>query len=123
MALDVEEELVLVSGVSGVILCYGLVALGIGMGAVFSQFEWEHPAQISMSLGSFLFMIGSILLLSLNLLPLGLVLGMYYFLPELRDREHFSIFLFGGTFLLLYILNRLTAWWALSLGARALRPR
>lgn len=121
MALDVPPELVLTSAIAGILLCYGLVALGIGMGAIFSQFDWEHPAQLSMSFGSFLFMIGSMLFLSLNLLPLGIALSIYHFLPDFIARDGGPMFLFGTTFLVLYSINRLTAWWALSLGARALR--
>ena len=82
MALNADVPLVLASCAAGIILCHGLVALGIGIGAVFSQFEWEHSTQLSMNLGSFIFMLVSMFFVLLNLVPLGLMFGTDVLVPD-----------------------------------------
>lgn len=55
-------------GVSAVI-CYGLVGLAIGLGAVFANFEWEHSSQLAASFGSLVFMLCSTILIAFNIAP------------------------------------------------------
>lgn len=55
-------------------MTYGIVGLGIGLGAYFAQFEWEHSAQLIASLGSFVFMLASVSLISVSVAPLGVVI-------------------------------------------------
>jgi ABC-2 type transport system permease protein len=123
MALNADVPLVLASCATGIILCHGLVALGVGLGALFSQFEWEHSTQLSMSLGSFIFMLTSMLFLGVNLIPIGLMFGTYTLFPEDAHHPYFSTLVLAGGLCATYIINRLTSWWALSAGARALEPR
>jgi hypothetical protein len=123
MALNADVPLVLASCATGIILCHGLVGLGIGLGALFSQFEWEHSTQLSMSLGSFIFMLSSMVFLAINLVPIGLMFGTYSLFPEDANHPYFSTLVLAGGLLSTYMINRLTSWWALSAGARALEPR
>jgi ABC-2 type transport system permease protein len=123
MALNAEVPLVVASGVAGLILCHGLVGLGVGLGALFSQFEWEHPTQLSTSLGSFLFMFISMIFLAVNMIPLGLMFGTYLLFPEHTDSSRFCASVLGSGLALTYIMNKGASWWALTAGARALRPR
>ena len=55
-------------------LSAGIIALGLGIGAVFARFDWEHSAQLVASFGSFVFMLSSIFLITLNMVPLGIAL-------------------------------------------------
>lgn len=123
MALNADVPLVLASCATGIIFCHGLVGLGIGLGALFSQFEWEHSTQLSMSLGSFIFMLSSMVFLAINLVPIGLMFGTYSLFPEDANHPYFSSLVLAGGLLSTYMINRLTSWWALSAGARALEPR
>lgn len=123
MALNADVPLVLASCAAGIILCHGLVALGIGVGAIFSQFEWEHSTQLSMNLGSFIFMLVSMFFVLVNLIPLGLMFGTYILVPDESDASHASTLVLVGGLTITYCMNRLTSWWALSAGARALQPK
>lgn len=123
MALNADVPLVVTSFIAGIIICHGIVGLGIGFGALFSQFEWEHSTQLSTSLGNFAFMLSSMIFLALNMIPLGIMFGTYLLFPEEVRTEGAELFVLGGGLLCTYILNKLAAWWALSAGARALHPR
>jgi ABC-2 type transport system permease protein len=123
MALNADIPLVLASCVAGIIICQGLVGLGIGLGAFFSQFEWEHSTQISTSLGSFIFMMISMLVLSLNMVPLGCMFGAYLLFPEIQSAQSQVLLVLGVGLLITYALNKGVYWWALSTGARALQPK
>jgi ABC-2 type transport system permease protein len=123
MALNADMPLVLASCAAGVIICHGLVGLGIGVGAFFSQFEWEHSTQISTSLGSFIFMITSMIVLSLNMVPLGCMFGAYLLFPEIQGGETSTLIVLGIGLLSTYLLNKGVCWWAISTGARALQPK
>ena len=123
MALNADVPLVLASCAAGILICHGLVGLGIGLGALFSQFEWEHSTQISTSIGSFIFMVVSMLFLGLNMIPLGMMFGAYLLFPEYIDTPDLTLLVIGAGLLCTYILNKVATWWALSAGARALEGR
>ena len=53
---------------------YGMVGLGIGLGAYFADFAWEHPSQLALSLGSFIYMLSGAMLVLVNLLPASMLL-------------------------------------------------
>ena len=123
MALNAEAPLLLASCAAGIIICHGLVGLGIGLGALFSQFEWEHSTQISTSMGSFIFMVVSMLFLGLNMIPLGMMFGTCLLFPEHINTPNLTLIVIGTGLLCTYILNKVATWWALSAGARALERR
>lgn len=123
MALDAAPPLVLASCAAGIIICQGLVGLGVGLGAFFSQFEWEHSTQISTSVGSFVFMMTSMIALSLNMVPLGCMFAAYLLFPEIQDVHNGVALVLGLGLLCTYLLNKAICWWALATGARALQPK
>ncbi|MEY4669123.1 MAG: hypothetical protein RL518_1822 [Pseudomonadota bacterium] len=123
MALDADIPLVLASCAAGIIICQGLVGLSIGLGAFFSQFEWEHSTQISTSFGSFIFMITSMIVLSLTMVPLGCMFGTYLLFPETHATPDTEILVLGVGLLCTYVVNKAVSWWALSTGAKALQPK
>jgi ABC-2 type transport system permease protein len=123
MALNADVPLVVASCVAGIILCHGLVGLGIGFGALFSQFEWEHSTQLSTSLGNFIFMLACMMFLTFNMVPLGIMFGTYMLFPEAVSTDNLVLAVLGGGLVSTYILNKLAVWWALSAGARALQPK
>jgi ABC-2 type transport system permease protein len=123
MALNADLPLVFASCAAGVVICHGMVGLGIGLGAFFSQFEWEHSTQISTSLGSFIFMMTSMIALSLNMVPLGCMFGAYLLFPEIQDAPTAMSIILGVGLFCTYLVNKGIGWWALSTGARALNPK
>ena len=46
--------------------CIGIVGLGVGLGAYFHEFEWDHPSQLAAGFGSIVFMFAAVGLLFVN---------------------------------------------------------
>lgn len=59
----------LLNGFLAGLTSYTLVSLGIGIGAYFANFDWEYSSQLAASFGSFVYMIASILLICVELVP------------------------------------------------------
>ncbi|MBP9837804.1 MAG: hypothetical protein KBC84_03735 [Proteobacteria bacterium] len=57
-----------------VVTSYGVVGLAIGLGAYYSNFSWEHSSQLIASFGSLVFMLSSVLLVSLDLIVVSFIL-------------------------------------------------
>jgi len=69
MAINVDFHIACIHAMASWILAYGIVGLAVGMGAIFSSFEWEHPSQLMSSTGSLLYMITASLLVVVSLIP------------------------------------------------------
>jgi hypothetical protein len=60
--------------VVSIFVSYGIVGLGVGLGAYFADFAWDHPSQLALSIGSFVYMLASAVLVIANIIPLGIML-------------------------------------------------
>jgi ABC-2 type transport system permease protein len=119
-ALGLEPILVLATTAAGIVICHGLVAVGIGMGARYARFDWEHSAQLTTNSGSLLYMVSGMVLVGINTLPLTVTFGAYILLPGLfRDTLSVSALLGAGLGVLV-LVNLLAGYIALRFGARAL---
>ncbi|MEY4668109.1 MAG: hypothetical protein RL518_808 [Pseudomonadota bacterium] len=67
-------EFTLLFGILSFFITYGIVGMGVGLGAYFADFSWEHPSQLALSIGSLIYMLTCSLLVLLNIFPLGLLL-------------------------------------------------
>jgi ABC-2 type transport system permease protein len=69
IAMDADNLLIFISGITILILCISISGLGTGMGAMYPKFKYENVASISMSPGGMFFMLiaFSIVLLSVSL--------------------------------------------------------
>lgn len=76
VALGTSLSVTATTFIVGWVLSAGIIALGLGIGAIFARFDWEHSAQLVASFGSFVFMLSSIFLITLNMIPLGIALYM-----------------------------------------------
>lgn len=74
LAIDATPSTVLITGLVSWVLCFGLVSLGIGLGAFFAHFDWESTPQVASSFGNFVYMIAGTLLVFLNLIPIAVIL-------------------------------------------------
>jgi len=70
-ALQLSELSLIYTFVISVSLTLGLVGLGVGMGAVYAHFDWDHSSSLQSSFGSLLFMLLSFVLILGTLLPAG----------------------------------------------------
>lgn len=73
-ALEPSFSLALLHSLYGMIVAVGVVSLAIGFGGLFANFSWEYQSQIAAGLGSFCFMVTSVLLIFLSLSPTFIVL-------------------------------------------------
>jgi ABC-2 type transport system permease protein len=123
-AINAEEHIIAISAVVGWIIAYGIVGLATGLGAAFARFEWEHLSQVAASFGSLAFLLSSVALMLLDLLPCaGLVVlrtlrNLYD--PFTTAEWYFAVVSCAS---LLVYLNMATTRRALMMGAEALARR
>ncbi|MBX7137782.1 MAG: hypothetical protein K1X83_07340 [Oligoflexia bacterium] len=124
LAIDAPLKIVIVNAVASWVICYGIVGMAVGLGAVFSNFEWENASQLAASFGSLIFMVTSSIVICLSLIPVGILI----FLRTIRNfgytlstsQWYISVTMAA---LLLVWLNHYAARWALRAGENALRQR
>jgi hypothetical protein len=104
--------------VISIFVSYGIVGLGIGLGAYFADFAWDHPSQLALSIGSFVYMLASAVLVIMNVVPLSFMLRLGHTAvgPVFYQRLAFVLAL--GIFISL--LNVVIARAAMRLGERSL---
>ena len=108
-------EITLLFGILSFFVSYGIIGMGIGLGAYFADFSWEHPSQLALSLGSFVYMLSSALLVLLNMFPMGFLLQLL--LVKSPSNLHLTaICLVAGT---IAAMNIGAAKFALRLGERS----
>lgn len=122
LSLNIETVLLVVNVFASVLAAYGIVALAVGMGAVFANLESEHSSQVAASFGSLIFMLSSVLLITLNLTPTTILL---FLRSSISSPEQELLWLASviANLLLLWMLNVRAARWALERGAQSLAVR
>jgi len=120
LALALEPLCIVMLGLSACVITHGLVALGIGMGAQFSRFDWEHPAELSASWGNLAFLLAGLAILAINMIPLGVTFGCYLFYPTFFENTNNLLTLFSAGLGVLLLINVIVAKIALKLGVSAL---
>ncbi|MCB0335911.1 MAG: hypothetical protein KDD62_06380 [Bdellovibrionales bacterium] len=124
LAIHVSPMMILFHAFMCVFLCYGMVGAAIGCGALFHQFDFEHQAQLSTSLGSLAYMIIASALVVITMLPSGLLL----FLRILRISTESPVSIAWISLIivcmgLMAYINYLAASWSIALGERALESK
>lgn len=108
-------DITLLFGLLSFFVSYGIVGMGIGLGAYFADFSWEHPSQLALSVGSLVYMLSSATLVLLNIFPMGILLQ----LLQGRAPDSTRIALICGVALTIALMNILAAKIALRLGERS----
>jgi ABC-2 type transport system permease protein len=98
---------------------YGIVGLGIGLGAYFADFSWDHPSQLALSLGSFVYMLASAALVIMNIFPLSILLRLEPATTNLLLFKNIAWITLLGS--LVAALNMGVAKGAMRLGEKALK--
>jgi len=123
-AIQAEPHLVIISALISWIVCYGIVGLGVGLGSVYANFDWEHSSQLAASFGSLVFMLSSTILIAVNLIPITLLMLIkniqFGKLPLPTMHWYFII---GSCFIFLVYLNYAVAKWAMKIGENSLLER
>ncbi|MCB0318082.1 MAG: hypothetical protein KDD56_04945 [Bdellovibrionales bacterium] len=121
LAIDAEPHIVALSGLASWIMCYGIVGIGIGLGAIFANFNWEHSSQLAASFGSLVYMLTSMVMILLCLIPVGVVIFLRTFRilgMQFNNLEWYTA-ISCSAFLIVYICYR-SANWSIDLGEHAL---
>lgn len=107
-----------------VIICLsiGITGIGIGIGSVYSKFDWDSPSQISASFGSLIYMFLALVTIALSTLPCLMLFALTNIdsLKDSLDAPYYFALLLSSTGLLLTI-NYCAARWSLRAGAEHLR--
>lgn len=120
-AIGVELRVLLASMLSGVIISHGLVTLGLGFGARFARFDWEHSGQLATNSGNFAYIVAGILFLVVNMIPVTVMFGAYYLLPGVFRDDAAALILLTSGVVVLSIINITVGRISISIGARALQ--
>jgi ABC-2 type transport system permease protein len=120
LALGLQPLLVLSLVATGAIIAYGLVALGVGIGARFARFDWEHPTELSTSWGNLVYTLCGLMILTLSLIPISLMFGLLIFFPAQFQDDRSQVLLIGAALGIVLIIHCILAKIMLSLGVRAL---
>lgn len=119
--IGVSPETVLLCGAMAIALSIGIVGLGIGVGCVYASFDWETPTQVAASFGSLVFMLLSLAVIMITLIPASLLIILFS-VPAFSGQMHQRDYLIAvacASFLVVFI-NFVAARWALSAGLQAL---
>lgn len=121
MAIQATFETVLASAAIAFAISIGITGLAIGVGAVFSRFDWESPSQVTASFGSLVFMLLALACIMLTIIPTGflfILTSVPGFVQQMSTRDYYI-----GTcccLFLAYAINLAAARRALAAGRQRL---
>jgi ABC-2 type transport system permease protein len=120
--LDVTRFMMILSTSTMFVMVFGIVALGIGLGARYPNFKHQNIAQVATGFGGMLYMILSSLFIAVVVV---LEAGPVYllFMSRLKDRPISSaqwLFIWGA-FLVVAAIQVVVIWRPMKTGLRALR--
>lgn len=116
-ALNTPLDLLFAVVAIGTCTGIGLLGLAVGLGGYFSNFTWEHPAQLAASFGSLVFMMSAVALIGCNIIPTVLILFIRY-----RYAEYLSATIVS-TLILTCIFNVQISRFAIKIGVSELERR
>ncbi len=105
------------TAIASFFIAYSFTAIGIAFGAIFSKFDWNDSAQLTVGLGSIIYMLCCGMLFFINLVPIS-VLGFIdtlYTNGSIVSQEHWIMTLIC-TFILLSVINYSISRYALKVG-------
>ncbi len=120
-AIQAEPRIIAVSGLVSWIYCYGIVGLAVGLGAVFSNFTWDHPAQVTAGVGAVFYFFASALLIFVAGIPTAFLVV----LRTLRSQGgefgdvQWGVLVVSASTMLVYA-HVLAHRWAMRMGSAAL---
>ena len=108
--IDPSLNTILIACFSAITLSYGIVSMGIGFGAYFGKFDWDHPAQLIASFGSIVYMFVSVMFIFFCQIP---IVSMVLFSePQMADKmfhgfygRHIAVFAGLSLLLLSYFVK------------------
>lgn len=109
---------------TNIVLVCGLVGMGMGFGAYFAEFDWEHPSQLTTGFGSLVYMVAAVVLIAMNLFITGCVISFSYINVEaLKSGNLLATSLVLSCILGIVALNYTAAIVSLKMGEQGLEQR
>ena len=113
--------MIVLSAITILCVTFGIVGLGVGMGATFPRFKFENVTQIADSAGGLLYMIAATsfvaVVLFLETVPVYLYLNAEYRGLPLEIRAWLII---AGALSCVLVVNALAVWLPMRIGAKRL---
>ena len=120
--LDVTRFMMFLSSITMFFMVLGIVALGIGFGALYANFKYENIAQLSVGFGGVLYMIvSSIFIAIVIVLEAGPVYILFMSDASGKTVTAFQWLLIIASFLMVVLINTLAVFKPMKMGLRALR--
>ena len=123
-AILVPPKTVIVCAVLAIPVTIGIVGLGIGIGAVYFNFDWESPTQVAASLGTLVYMALSLGIILVTLIPASFLIGLSC-IPTLANSFHETerFIAISCSYILVFAINIYAAQRALKVGAHTLAAK
>jgi ABC-2 type transport system permease protein len=120
--LDVTPFMMFLSSITMFFMVLGIVALGIGFGALYANFRYENIAQLSVGFGGVLYMIvSSIFIAIVIVLEAGPVYILFMSDASGKTVTEFQWLLIVASFLMVVLINILAVFKPMKIGLKALR--
>jgi ABC-2 type transport system permease protein len=120
--LDVTPFMMFLSSITMFFMVLGIVALGIGFGALYANFRYENIAQLSVGFGGVLYMIvSSIFIAIVIVLEAGPVYILFMSDVSGKTVTAFQWLLIIASFLMVVLINTLAVFKPMKMGLKALR--
>jgi ABC-2 type transport system permease protein len=120
--LDVTLFMMVLSSCTTFFMVFGIVSLGIGLGALYPNFKYQNIAQVSTSFGGVLYMIVSSLFIA-TIIVLEAWPVYILFMSDLRGNAvtMFQWFFIVVSFLAVFIINAVAIFIPMKIGLKALQ--
>ncbi len=121
-AIQASGDTVVATALLASALSISLVGIAIGVGAVYARFDWESPAQVTASFGSLVYMLISLSMVAVTLVPSSIVFiltSVPSFRLQMGEQRYWIAIC--GSFILIYYINYMASRYALKVGANHLR--
>lgn len=119
--IGASYQLIVVHVACAAIICYGIVGVAIGCGSIFARFDWEYSTQLAASPGSLIFMLSSITLVMVNVIPGFILIALQEY--NVRISPNHKILLFTASASLMVLLNVFVSRQMTKLAEQALQKR
>lgn len=122
LAIQSSTSTILATFFVTICLSIGITGIGVGIGSVYSKFDWDSPSQISASFGSLVYMFLALTTIAFSTLPCLMLFALTN-IESLKDNleaPYYFALLLSSTGLIITI-NYCAARWSLRAGSEKLR--
>lgn len=123
-AVQDSNEMIVTTLIVASAMSVGIIGLAVGVGAVYAQFDWDNPTQVTTNIGSLVYMSLSLVLVLINLIPASCIFvlsSVERFSSGFSDLQYWVLLI--SSYLLLFFVNINAARRAILAGEHSLLVR